>query len=115
MKKKVLHVAMSAYAVGEGSLLGLLLRGNMMIQAYTWSGEGCEVYLPLHNKDLSEIADLFQVLKALNAFLHNNCMEMTQEMRSTLPIVRSRSSSVVSTPSYGGSEHGYFLRSRGPV
>ena len=41
---------------------------------------------------------------------------MTEEMHSTLPIVRSRSS-VVSTPSYiiGATEHSYSLRSRGPV
>ena len=68
-------------------------------------------YLPLHNKDLSEIGDLICVMKVLNAFVHSRCSEMTEEVRSTLPIVRSRSSSVVSTPSYntGDSEHRYSL------
>jgi hypothetical protein len=87
----------------------------MMLKAYILSGEEVKVYAPLHNKDLSEIEDVFHVLKTLNVFLHKHCLEMTEEIRSTLPIVRSRSSSVLSTPSYNSSEHGYALRSRGPV
>ena len=117
-KIQILQAAMNAYSVGGRWLLGLILAGNiMMLKAYILSEGEFEVYSPLHNKDLSEIRDLVHVMKVLNVFIHNHCSEMSEGFRSTLPIVRSRSSSVASTPSYyaSGSEHGYSLQSHGPV
>ena len=86
--------------------------GNMMLKAYMLSEGRIEVYLPLNNKDLSEIRDLIHVMKQLNAFMHSHSSET---LRSTFPVVRLRSSSVVSSPSNytSGSEHGYSLRSCG--
>jgi hypothetical protein len=111
-KAQILQAAMNAHSVGGRGLLGFILAGNMMLKAYyVLSGGEFEVYSALHNKDLSEIRDLFHVMKVLNAFLHSHCLEMSEEFHSTLPVVRSRSSSVVSTPSYSGSGHdGYSLR-----
>ena len=90
---------MSVYSVGGRCRLGLILAGNMMVKAYYYS--------PLNNKDLSEIRDLVHAMKVLNIFIHSHCSEMSDGFRSTLPIVRSRLSSVASTPSYyaSGSTH----------
>ena len=107
---------MNAYSVGRRCLLGLILAGNMILKAYILSEGEFEVYSPSYNQDLSEIRDLIHVMTVLNAFIHSHCSEMSEELCSTLPVVRSRSS-VVSTPSYytSGSEHGYSLQLRGTV
>ena len=96
VKVTTLQAAMKAYSIDGRCVLGLILGGNMMLKVYTVSEGQFMEYPPLHNKDLSEMA------------------EMTEEIRSTLLIVRSRSSSVVSTHS-SASGHEYSLRSRGPV
>ena len=61
-------------------------------------------------KDLTVVKDVVEVMKQLNAYFHCHSISMTAEMRSNLLGNRSRSSSVVSTPS-GSSRRGYNLRS----
>ena len=88
--------ALKAYSTGGREVLGLVLGGDLLLQAVRYKDGVCTYYTPLHEKDLSEVSDLATVLQNLNSYLHSTCLRMDSETRSSLPIVRSRSSSVAS-------------------
>ena len=88
--------ALKAYSTQGREVLGLVLGGNLELQAVQYKHGDCNYYDPLHGKDLSEVSDIAAVLLNLNVYLHSSCLTMNNESRSSLPIVRSRSSSVAS-------------------
>ena len=88
--------ALKAYSTEGRDVLGLVLGGNLELQAVQYKNGDCDYYGPLHGKDLSEASDIAAVLQNLNVYLHSSCQTMDTESRSSLPIVRSRSSSVAS-------------------
>ena len=112
-KVQKMKSVVEAYSVGSGrEVLGLVLGGNLMLQAIIFKDNIVEKYDPINGKDLSEVVDLSATLKELNAYLHGTCLDMTDLIRSDLP-VRSRSTSIdLASPPVSSSTHSYFLRSR---
>ena len=112
-KVEKMKSVMKAYSV-HGEILGLVLGGNLVLQAIRLKDSVLEKYDPLHGMDLSEVEDLSKILRELNSFLHGACLSMTDQLRLDLPVSRSRSGSVVSsslsTAEYSSGHSHYNLR-----
>jgi hypothetical protein len=89
-----------AYSVNGRDVLGLLVSGSMQVTALFASKGRVERYKELDGIDLTRVSSVVHTMKCLNAYLHKAANEeMTEELRQTLPITRSRSASVVTTSS----------------
>ena len=108
-KVEKMKYVMKAYSV-HGEILGLVLGGNLVLQAIRLKDSVMENCDPLHGMDLSEVEDLSKTLRELNSYLHGACLSMTEQLRLDFPVIRSRSASVVSSPEYSSGHSHYNLR-----
>ena len=92
-KVEKMESVLAAYSV-QREVLGLVLGGNLVLRAIRLKEGDIEEYDPL---DLSEVHNLSRTLRELNSYLHGTCLPMTNELRLELPVVRSRSASVLSS------------------
>ena len=72
--------ALKAYSTEGRDVLGLVLGGNIELQAVQYKNGDCDYYGPLHGKDLSEASDIAAVLQNLNVYLHSSCQTMDTEV-----------------------------------
>ena len=106
-----MEAAMLAYSVGHTPIVGLVIGANLIVYASVMKGDSIEPYAPLDGRDLSDLMDVIGTMKELNCFIHTNSVSMTKEMRSSFPIVRSRSASVCSSTD-SSSRPRYNLRNK---
>ena len=116
-KVEVLKKQVETYNIEGQDTMGLLVGGNMVVSAVHLSNGVLSEYEPLDGKDLTRPNDLAETAVLLNSYLHDvAAKEMTDAIRASYPLLRSRSASVASfctELSDVGTLHHYNTRSRG--